>query len=299
MDMNKRDELIEKRNKLSKDLRSTYKQILKESWGLVKVKEEEEDPVVDPSATDAPAPVDVTSPEVPATTPDASAEGAAADPQAKLATTDFVTKYLKGLPSDVNIAESVNENGIFNASVNDDQSGQFMVVTFPATMTIQDVANILQPVDSAIPGASGAMVPDAAPVADPALDAPVGDVAPSDDAAPVDDTELKEEEVCNSDDKAEQDAADREKQRDPMMEGRKSWKSFQAGRVQKFNEQNLEALKKELEGLKKWLADETDPEEKEELKKKIEKLKGKLSSSKISSDSKEKHKVTGHKSDEE
>lgn len=276
MDLNKRDELIEKRNKLNKSLKSTYATLLKENWAMAQEADSEA------AIADVP-PVDVDTPEVAHA---ASPEGdePVSDEQAKMSTTDFATKYLKTLPSDVDMTTAVNDQGIFNASVNDDQNGQYMVVVFPATKNIREVADILSPVDPAVPTDAAALPP-------------VSNVPPTDAASALPPVEEVKEAACETD--CEDDTkmnesdnegfyAEKERQRDPMSAGRKNWKSMQESAKKKINESEDEKLKKRLENIEKLLKSETDEEEKEALKKDIAKIKGQLSSKKISDHSKAK-----------
>jgi hypothetical protein len=292
MDLHKRDELIEKRNKLNKSLKSTYATLLKENWNMAKEAEEEVAPVDVAAPETAPetAPVDAGMPPADAPASDAPVS----DEQAKMATTDFATKYLKTLPSDVDMATSVNEQGIFNASVNDDQNGQYMVVVFPATKNIREVADILSPVDPAAP-ADGEALPPVSDVAPVDAEMPPVD-APAD--APVD--EVKEGACATEDcDDREQMYAEMERSRDPVSSGRKDWKSMQESAKKKLTESEDDKLKKSIENAEKLLAAETDAEEKEALKKDIAKMKAKLSAKKISDTFKAKNVVKKHDEDAE
>ncbi len=284
MDLTKRDELIEKRNKLNKSLKSTYATLLKENWAMAQEADSEDDVVADVP------PVDVTAPEVPPADGAVPPAGDApvSDEQAKMSTTDFATKYLKTLPSDVDMATAVNDQGIFNTSVNDDQNGQYMVVVFPATKNIREVADILSPVDPAVPTDGGALPPvsDVPPV-DAASGLPPVDAAVDEVKEAVCETACDDENKMNESDN-EGFYAEKERQRDPMSAGRKNWKSMQESAKKKLNESEDEKVKKEIAGLKKWLEDEDDAEEKKTLQAKIDKLQAKLSSKKISDHAKAK-----------
>jgi hypothetical protein len=289
---------------------------------------------VPPVAGDVPpAPVSVNAPE----------GTAMANSQDQLATTEFVKQFMKGLPSDINMETSVDSNGIFKAPVNDQHEGQFVVVVYPATKNVHEVADLLEPalpapalpapavtgdvppaVDAgavppvtdpaAVPPVAGD-VPPAAPAAASPLDAPAGDVPPAEiPVEPKDDEEeMKEDTVCENEKcmdesckthggkkmmeaECEDEESKLEKQRDPMMEGRKNWKSYQKALVNKQNkekilkEETATAEKKELgevekaerrvAAIKKQIEDETDAEEKKALKADLEKAESALNKAK-------------------
>lgn len=258
---------------------------------------------VAPAADAAPAPVDVSAPE------------GDINSQDQLATREFVSKFMKGLPSDINFETSVDANGIFKAPVNDQHEGQFVVVVYPAAKNIHQVADLLEPalpapgaaVDPALasvdPAAAGAAP--AVPAVDPAAGAPVDAAAPAVDpaaAAPSDasaldvpaeggeeEDEMKEtvceaegclDEACKThgkkmEEECEDEEAKLEKQRDPMMEGRKNWKSYLKVLTEKKQAIKEEApaaggdevskLERRIKVIEDQLKSETDPEEKKAL----------------------------------
>jgi hypothetical protein len=289
-------------------------------------------PPVDPAAV-PPAPLSVDAPE----------GTGMVNSQDQLSTTEFVKQFMKGLPSDINMETSVDANGIFKAPVNDQHEGQFVVLVYPATKNVHEVADLLEPalpapaaigdvppaVDAggvppvvdpaAVPPVDAGAVPPAAPADASPLDAPAGDVPPAE--VPVepkdDEDELKEDTVCENEKcmdesckthggkkmmeaecEEEDEEAKLEKQRDPMMEGRKNWKAYQKVLTNKYNaakllkEEAATAEKKELgdvekaerrvAAIKKQIEDETDAEEKKALKADLEKAESALNKVKTS-----------------
>jgi len=350
MDLNERDTSFEKGQKQLLKLKENFKKIMNNSFLtetklvtnagkkiLSKLKEEDteetkKDEVVSDEPTDgdvvppvdgAVPPVDGDVPPVDGDVPPAPVsvtepEGGL-NSQDQLGTTEFVKQFLKGLPSDLNFETSVDANGIFKAPVNDQHEGQFVVVVYPASKNIHQVADLLEPVvpvtgavppvDGAVPPVDGAVPPvdGAVPPVDGAVPPVDGVVPPVEGDEPVDD-ELKEivceNERCVDDscpthsnpvmeDSCADEEAIREKQRDPMMEGRKNWKNY----LKVLNENTKKKVVKEAEAtavddvsklerrvksIEEQLATETDPEEKELLKKDLGTAKMKLSRAKNS-----------------
>jgi hypothetical protein len=280
--------------------------------------------------TDAPAPISTATPE-----------GGDLNSQDQLTTRGFVDTFLKTLPSDVDLAQSVDANGIFKASVNDAQNGQFVVVVYPATKNAHQVADLIEPalpgspaagdgvppagadapvdptgvppvppVPGAVPGADGSAVPPA-PVAPAAGDVPP--VPPAGDAVPPkpegEEEPMAEAEECKNPgctdphcpqhgaDAQELKESEREKQRDPILTGRKNWNSMVAKLLlegKKAMEEkkvikeeapvvDVSKLEARVKSIEKSLAAETDAEEKEKLKVDLGKAKMALSRAKDTS----------------
>ena len=230
-------------------------------------------------------------------------EGGEMNSQDQMNTRTFVGTFLKTLPSDIDLNNSVDANGVFKASINDQHNGQFMVVAFPATKTIHQVADLVEPQPGAAAGLSpdGSMPP--APVANevPPVEgeplpgaAGMPPVAPATAGAPpmppiegsaspapteVEEPVVKEEGMmddhkcmdphCTDPSCPEHGMAahamkesEHEKQRDPMIAGRKNWNSYLA----KLLKEGVEAK----EANKKKLLEEAEAQKMEEEKKKWE-----------------------------
>lgn len=293
-DANSREMEFEKGQHTFNNIQSAWKQILTEGTkkgdaktvaaqlmkkqGITKMEEEDVKPVddkpaEDPAAVPVDAPTDVPAGEVPPGLDPAAAEPApapistdapegdvAAPAEVSLATNDFVQKTLSGLPGDV--SKEADPTGIFKATVNDPQSGAFMIVVYPlsAFTSIHEVADIIEPpkdqagaptdvppTDAAAPvptdvpptdvhPGAGEVPPTAAPtdtpVSDPAAPAPETTPAPVEE--PKEDEEIKEEdEKCEDKKEDEEDEKKIEESRDPTVVGKKDWKLFFESRYKK------------------------------------------------------------------
>jgi hypothetical protein len=309
MDLNKRDELHEAGERSFKNLKSAYKDMFNKQMKPLtesakspaekvgdklkkqqKVSLKEEAPLDDKPLDDKPADAvvppagDAAVPPVGADVPPAgdvpppvvanAPEGGDLNSQDQLATRSFVGTFLKTLPSDIDLNAAVDANGVFKSSVNDQHDGQFVVVVYPATKNLHQVADLVEPVTpgtngvapagSEVPAAGAVPAVDGGAAVPPALDAvvpPAGDAAvPPVEGEPVADVPPKEEELTEME-KEEAACAMKEKERDPMMEGRKNWKA-QLNKL--LNENVKPELKKEekKEELKEEAGDELSKKEK-------------------------------------
>lgn len=279
MDLNKREEHVEKQDKLHMSLKESFAAMQKKREELLKenaksvgealkksqkvhlkeedteeVKDEVKDdvaPAGDAPVADAAAPVADAVPaapveggEVPAVAP---VDGAPVTSQDQIATQDFVAEFMKGLPTELDLKASVDANGIFKANVNDQAEGQFVIVAFPASKNIHQVADLVEPLPVepvAAPAGELASVPggEVPPSDVSALDAGAAAMPPAPiEGAPVvppvegeeekeemkEEKEMcKEEEHCDDDMMGKLEEANQELVRDPIISGKKNWKTL-------------------------------------------------------------------------
>ncbi len=260
-------------------------------------------------------------------------EGGALDSQDQLSTREFVGAFLKGLPSDVDLANSVDANGVFKASVNDQQHGQFTILAFPASKTTHQVADLVEPalpgaavgavppvvpgaapvVPPVVPGAVPPVVPGTEPVVPPVVPGEAPVVPPTEVVPPVEEPVVQEVVVppvvkpvvkCMDPRCPEHGMeagammeSEREKQRDPILEGRKNWTSMvrkllTEGKTVELKE-DVSKLEARVKAIETSLAAETDEDEKKALQIDLGKAKMALSRAKNPT------KVVSHGEDDE
>lgn len=254
----------------------------------------EEDPSVTPPV-DGAAPTDDTTPPAPvdANAPEANADGSTpTNSQDQLTTREFVKEFLKSLPSDQDMDSLVDENGIFKTSVSDQHEGQFTIIAFPSTKKVHEVADIVEPVQpEGEAGAEGSELPPEGsemPPVDAGVPGAEGSAEHEGGEAPAvekSEDELKEEE-------AEMYESRKERERDPINEGKKNWLSYRKLLKESAEKSAEEKLEIRIASIKKQIEEETDPEEKEELKKDLGKAKmqlARLNGGKKDSDEMKKH----------
>lgn len=314
MDINDRDSNLEKNEKTMKSLREGWKNVragktlltegkdakavakeLRSKQGIKTMKEQDteetkaaevsEVPPVDSAVPPTDAPVDPAAPVVPPVVPAAPTDalapvGLQPNPEKQLATQQFVQATLKGVQSgDQDNKSLVTEYGFFKADVTDPANGQFTVVAFPAGMKLKDIAAIVEPVDAAVPAAT---------------ETPVDAAVPAPEVSPENSPEDKAEDAIEGGEESEPEEKEdaealAESVRDPIVIGKKNWKSYLQNLLTESKknvstklteaEEKKEEVKelseetdKHLEQLEKELKDaeaKKDEKEVEELKKEI------------------------------